>query len=118
MRTSKPIEVEEIGGDDLSLEVLQNRAAESLAGEMVNAIRKLLSSGVLVVQDGRVMVNGDSGGDSQEQTSHNLFVSQEQLLPALPDDGWGGGQGHGSARVSTGVPVMVNRNPGGIGTAT
>ncbi len=58
MRKSEPIEIMELGINELAgLEFVQDRARNDLASEVVNAIRNMLSSGQLVVKDGKVIAN-------------------------------------------------------------
>lgn len=58
MRTSKPFEVAELGGDKYpDLETVQGLALPLLAGELVGVLRGLLESGALIIQDGKIIVN-------------------------------------------------------------
>lgn len=58
MRKSTTLELQEIGGDRFpDLETVQLLALSGLAKDLAGSMRELLLAGVLIVQDGRIIVD-------------------------------------------------------------
>ena len=65
-RISEPISIEEHSGDRYpDLETVQKLALPSLAGSLADMLHKLLVSGDLTREDGRIIVTPSQKGDTE-----------------------------------------------------
>jgi len=56
MRKNKPLELQEVGGDRFpDLETVQSLALPGLARDIALTLQELLTAGILVIQDGRIV---------------------------------------------------------------